>query len=127
MEEFIVERIKDRILTEETIIELVSLVAEEIDAVAGEANGKLQAITRSSGTWGCGWRTCTKAPETKQSPMEVLSPRIPALRGRQDQLAAAREEAEGQLEQRRVELPTSEEIQRYVADFREFPAGGDVP
>ena len=38
------EKIRERILTDETITELVTLVAEEIDALAGELDGKLQAV-----------------------------------------------------------------------------------
>ena len=40
VEDFVVEKIKERILTEETIVEFVTLVAEEIDAMAGELSGK---------------------------------------------------------------------------------------
>ena len=61
-----------------------------------------------------------QALETKQLPIEVLSPRILSLKSRQDQLTVARDEAEAQLEQRRADLPTSKEIKGYVADFREF-------
>ena len=32
-----------------------------------------------------------------------------------------------QLEQRRVELPTTEEIKEYVADFRDFLEEGTIP
>ena len=39
VEDFVVEKIRERILTEETIVELVQLVAEEIDAMAGELSG----------------------------------------------------------------------------------------
>ena len=39
-----VEKIRERILTEETIVELVKLVAEEIDAMAGELSGRLEVI-----------------------------------------------------------------------------------
>ena len=35
VEDFVVEKIRERILTEETIVELVKLVAEEVDAMAG--------------------------------------------------------------------------------------------
>ena len=59
--------------------------------------------------------------------MEVLSPRIMSLRHREEQLEGAREDAETQLEQRRVELPNTEEIVRYVADFREFLKEGTIP
>ena len=41
----------------------------------------------------------------------------PPLRSRQGQLAAAREEDAGQPVQRRVELPTTEQIKGYVAEF----------
>ena len=44
VEDFIVEKIRERILTEETIVELVTLVAEEIDAMAGELSGRLEVI-----------------------------------------------------------------------------------
>ena len=46
---------------------------------------------------------------------------------RSKQLEAARDDAETQLEQRRVELPTTEEIKVYVADFREFLQEETVP
>ena len=44
LEEFVVEKIRERILTEETIVALVTLVAEEIDAMAGELSGRLEVI-----------------------------------------------------------------------------------
>ena len=50
-----------------------------------------------------------------------------SLRHREEQLEAAREDAETQLEQRRVELPNTEEIARYVADFRDFLQEGTIP
>ena len=51
-----------------------------------------------------------EALETSELTLEVLSQRIVSLKHREEQLTAAREEATGQLEQRRVELPTTEEI-----------------
>ena len=39
-----VQKIKERILTDETITELVTLVAEEVDAMAGEFAGRLRVI-----------------------------------------------------------------------------------
>ena len=99
LEGFVVEKIRERILNEETIVELVTMVAEEIDAMAGELAGRL----------------------------EVLSPRIFSLRHREEQLEAARDDAERQLEQRRVALPNTEEIAEYVADFRDFLKDGTFP
>ena len=59
--------------------------------------------------------------------MRFWSLRIMSLRHREEQLEAAREDAETQLEQRRVELPNTEEIVRYVADFRDFLKQGTIP
>ena len=59
--------------------------------------------------------------ETSELTLEVLSLRIFSLRHREEQLEAARDGAERQLEQRRVELPNTEEIKEYVADYSRVP------
>ena len=116
VEEFIVERVRERILTEETIVELVTLVAEEINAIDAELGDVRSRLER-----------LYEALEISELTLEALSPRILSLRHRDEQLTATREDAAGQLEQRRVELPTTEEIKAYVADFREFLQEGTFP
>ena len=115
-----VDKIRERILTEETIIELVTLVAEEIDAMAGEMAGRLEVVEAELEDVRKRLEKLYEALETSELTLKVLSPRIFSLRHREEQLEAARDDAERQLEQRRVEMPTTEEIKRYVADFREF-------
>ena len=127
VEEFVVEKIRERILTEETIVELVKLVAEEIDAMAGELAGRLEVIEAELGDVRRRLERLYEALETSELTLEVLSPRIFSLRHREEQLEAARDDAATQLEQRRVELPTTEEIKGYVADFREFLQEGTFP
>ena len=127
VEGFIIDKIKERILADGTITELVTLVAEEIDAMAGEMNGRLKVIWAELADVESRLENLYEALETKQLTMDALSPRILSLRHRQDQLTAAREEAASLLEQRRVDLPGTEEIKGYVADFREFLQEGTVP
>ena len=127
LEAFVVEKIRERILTEETIIELVTLVAEEIDAMAGELSGRLEVIEAELSDVRKRLEKLYDAIETSELTLEVLSPRIMSLRHREEQLEAARDDAETQLEQRRVELPNTEEIARYVADFRDFLQEGTIP
>ena len=127
VEDLVIEKVRERILTEETITELVTLVAEEIDALAGEVNGRLTAINSELSDVDTRLENLYQALETQQLPIEVLSPRILSLKSRQDQLVAAREEAEFQLEQRRAELPTSKEIKGNVADFRALFQDGTFP
>ena len=127
VEDLVIEKVRERILTEETITELVTLVAEEIDNLAGEVNGRLTAINSELCDVETRLENLYQALETKQLPIEVISPRILALKSRQDQLVAALEEAEFQLKQRRAELPTSREIKWYVADFRALFQDGTFP
>ncbi len=127
VEEFIVERIRERILTEETIVELVTAVAEEIDVVAGELAGRLDSIDSQLADVRKRLEKNHEALETSALTLEALAPRILSLRHREEQLAAARENAAGQLQQRRVELPSTEEIKGYVADFRELLQAGSFP
>ena len=127
VEGFIVEKIRDRILTDETITELVTLVAEEVDALAGELGGKLKAIEAELEDVQSRLLRLYEALEKSDLTLEALSPRILSLRHREDQLAAAREDAAAQLRRRKVELPTTEEIREYVADFRCFLREGTIP
>ena len=122
-----VVKIRERILTEETIVALVTMVAEEIDAMAGELSGRLEVVEAELGDVRKRLEKLYEAIETSELTLEVLSPRILSLRHREEQLEAARDDAERQLEQRRVELPNTEEIKEYVADFRDFLKEGDVP
>ena len=127
LEAFVVEKIRERILTEETVVALVTLVAEEIDAMAGELSDRLEVVDAELGDVRKRLERLYEALETSELTLEVLSPRIFSLRHREEQLEAAREAAATQLEQRRVELPTSEEIKEYVSDFREFLKEGTFP
>ena len=127
LEKFVVEKIRERILNEETIVALVTLVAEEIDAMAGELAGRLEVVEAELSDVRKRLEKLYEAIETSELTLEVLSPRIMSLRHREEQLEAAREDAETQLEQRRVELPDTEEIARYVADFRDFLQDGTIP
>ena len=127
LEAFVVEKIRERILNEETIVELVTMVAEEIDAMAGELAGRLEVIEAELGDVRRRLERLYEALETSELTLEVLSPRIFSLRHREEQLEAARDDAETRLEQRRVALPNTEEIAEYVADFRDFLKDGTFP
>ena len=94
VEDFVVEKMRERILTEETIVELVTLVAEEIDAMAGELSGRLDVIDAELGDVQSRLQRLYEALETSELTLEVLSPRIFSLRHREEQLEAARDDAE---------------------------------
>ena len=120
VESITLQSIRERILSEETITELVNLVAEEIDALAGEIDGRPKAIEAELGDVESRPENLYQALEIKHLPLEVLCPRILSLKSRQGQLIAARDEAEWSLECRRAELPTSKEIREHWRNFRDF-------
>ena len=95
--------------------------------MAGELSGRLEVIEAELSDVRKRLGKLYEALETSDLTLEVLSPRIFSLRHREEQLQAAKEDAETQLERRRVELPTTEEIKGYVADFREFLKEGTFP
>ena len=123
----VVETIRGRILDDQTIAELVVLVAEEIDVLAGELDGQLQAVEAELADVHSRLERLYEALETTELTMQALSPRILKLRQREDQLEAAQEDAARQLRQRKADLPTTDEIKEYVADFRDFLSAGSVP
>ena len=127
VEAFIVERIRDQILTDETITELIVLVAEDIDALASELGGQLQVVEAELADIRSRLERLYEALEKTELTMQALSPRILKLRQREDQLAAAQEDATRQLRQRKEDLPTSAEIAEYVTDFRDFLEAGTFP
>ena len=85
IEDQIVGKIMGRILNEQTITELIQLVAEEVDSMA----------------------------EERASDLAIVESDLDDVRRR--------------LEKRRAELPSTPEIKRYVADFREFLQAGTIP
>jgi len=127
VESCIVETIRGRILNDQTIAELVVMVSEEIDSLASELGGQLHAVEAELADGRSRLDRLYEALETTDLTMQALSPRILKLRQREDQLAAAQEDAARQLQQRRADLPTTAEIGEYVADFREFLAEGSIP
>ena len=65
---------------------LVTMVAEEIDAMAGELSGRLEVVEAELGDVRKRLEKLYEAIETSELTLEVLSPRILSLRHREEQL-----------------------------------------
>ena len=76
----------------------MTLVAEEIDAIAGEMSGRLEVIEAELADVRKRLEKLYEAIETSDLTLEVLSSRIFSLRHREEQLESARDDAERQLE-----------------------------
>ena len=103
------------------------MVAEEVDSMAEERASDLAIVESGLDDIRRRLEKLYDALENSDLTYEALSPRILKLRQQEDQLAAARDDAVHQLEQRRADLPSTPEIKRYVAEFRDFLQAGTIP
>ena len=88
--------------------------------MAGDLSGRLDAIDAELADVSKRLDSLYEALETSELTVEVLSPRILSLRHREEQLTAARQDAATQLDQRRAELPTTEEIKGTIPERKAF-------
>ena len=119
-EGIIVGNIRENILTESNIRDLVKLVDEEMDGVAAELRQKLETIEEEledvKRRLGRIWQVI----ETTDVEMTDASERIREHRERKERLEAAAEEARALLSERRVTLDKVETITAYANDMSEF-------
>jgi site-specific DNA recombinase len=117
-EALVINKIKEHILTEENLQELVRLVNEEMDSTAGNYREELDVILGEiAGTNSCLERLYD-ALETGKLGLDDLAPRIQQLRHRQEQLQSRKWELEALLSDRRVELADFEMVTKCVDDLR---------
>ena len=108
------------ILTEETFIELVTLVAKEIDNLAGEVNGGPTAINAEPTDVEGRLEELYKAQVTKQFPIMGLSPTL-CPEGPQEPVdGSAGGQPRASWSSGGWSYQTTEETREYVEDFREF-------
>ncbi len=119
-EEMVVERIRENVLTESNITELVKIVDEEMDGVAAEQRKRLETIEAEldevKRKLGRVWHLV----ENTDLDMADASERIREHRERQQRLEDSAAEARTILSQRREVLDDVETIATYAQDMSEF-------
>ena len=113
-----VDKIKERILTEENLRELVKLVNVELDAALGEYRERLGVQEGELADVQRRLERLYDALETSKLTMTDLYPRIQQLRHRQDQLQAARDEVQELVDERREKIQDISKVMKYVEDMR---------
>ena len=119
-EGLIVSNIRENILTESNIRDLVKIVDEEMDGVAREQRKRLQTIEDEledvKKRLGRIWHVI----ETTEVEMADATDRIKEHRERKEKLEVAAEEARSTLSQRRVTLDKVETITAFAQDMSEY-------
>ena len=119
-EKLIIDQIRENILTEGNIHDLVKLLDEEMDGVAREQRERLDSIEEEledvKRRLGRIWQVI----ETTDIEMADASDRIREHREHKERLEMAAEEARALLAERRVTLDSADTIAIFAADMSEF-------
>ena len=119
-EKLIVSEIRENVLTESNIRDLVKLLDEEMDGVAREQRERLETIEEEledvKKRLGRIWQVI----EITDIEMADAADRIREHRERQEQLEGAAQEARAMLAERRVMLESADTIAAFAAEMSEF-------
>ena len=119
-EEMVVGKIRENVLTESNIRELVKLVGEEMDGVAKEQRQRLGTIESELVDVRRRLDRLYNLVETTDLDIDDFKPRIRDHRERQEKLEASAAEARSILSQRREVLDDVETITAYAQDLSVF-------
>lgn len=119
-ERMIIDNIRDNILTESNIRELVKLVNEELDGVIREQREKVEAIEEELSEIRRRMDRLWVAVETTDLEINDILPRIREHQERQERLETAADEAKTILAVRMQGLGDEETIAAYVSEMSDF-------
>ncbi len=119
-EKIILEQIRENILTESNIRDLVKLLDEEMDGVAREQRERLETIEQELVEVRRRLDRIWHVIETSDLEISDATSRIREHRERQEQLEIAAEEARAVLAERRVMLDSADTIAAFAEEMSEF-------
>lgn len=119
-EGLVIDKIKEHILTEENLTNLVKLVNEEIDSSCKAYREELDARSDEITDINHRLERLYDVIEMGELGLGDLAPRIKELRSRQEKLQVRKVEIESYLSDRKVELARPEIVKAYVKDLRKL-------
>ena len=119
-EEMVVGKIRENVLTESNIRELVKLVDEEMDGIAHEQRQRLETVEAELVDVKRRLERLYDLAETTDLNIDDFKPRIRDHREREEKLETAAAEARAMLSQRREVLDDVETIAAYAQDLSVF-------
>ncbi len=125
-EGMIVDQIRENILTETNIRDLVRLVGEEMDGVAHEQRERLETVEAELAEVQRKMDRLWHAVESTDLEINDILPRLREHKERQEKLENAAEGARALLSERREVLDDVDAITAYAQDMREFLLKSDL-
>ena len=118
LEQLVIEQIKERVLNQEWLEELVGLVNRELDSSHDILRERLDAIDADLNDVGIRLSRLYDALETNKLSLNDLAPRIKELRLRQDELSKTRLQLEAEKITRGVKHVDAEVVKSYARDLK---------
>ncbi|MFQ5875735.1 MAG: recombinase family protein, partial [Dehalococcoidia bacterium] len=126
VEGFVIDRIKQYILTEENLEDVVAIANDELAQTCSAERERLKALDVQVADVDGRLTKLYDALETGEFQGGELAPRIKALFQKKDELLQARTEAEEALRQNTVQLADPRVVRDYVNDLRDFLANSGI-
>jgi site-specific DNA recombinase len=127
LEHAVIRELKERILTEKNLKELVRQVNEEMEIASVEYREQLDTVISELNDTSQRLNRLYDALETNKIGIDDLAPRIQELRRRQAQLLSTRAELEQKLSDRRVYLTDMVTVADYMQDLRSLLDESSLP
>ena len=124
IESFVIDRLKEKVLTEDNLSELLRMVNEEIGLLAGRRQERLGEIERQLELLSQKLLKYYLAFERGAMTDDDAAPRVRELRAEQTRLQRSREEALAELEDSRPTGLDAEEVLRYTQDLKALLSEG---
>lgn len=124
IEGFIIDRVKENVLTDDNLTTLVKMVNEEIRLLAGHRQERLEEIDKQFESVNQKLAKYYAAFEKGTMSADDAAPRIRELRSEQTRLQRARDEALSELEDTEPKELGTERVLDYVKDFKALLSKG---
>jgi len=126
LEQLVIEQIKERVLNQEWLEELVGLVNKELDSSHDILRDRLDAIDAELNDVRIRLSKLYDALETGKLSLDDLAPRIKELRTRQYELSKARLQLEAEKITRGIKHVDAEVIKSYARDLKSLLEEADI-
>jgi site-specific DNA recombinase len=126
LEQLVIEQIKERVLNQEWLEELVGLVNKELDSSHDILRDRLDAIDAELNDVRIRLSKLYDALETGKLSLGDLAPRIKELRTREDELSKARLQLEAEKTTRGIKHVDAKVIKSYARDLKSLLEEADI-
>jgi len=126
LESFIIERVRVNILTDDNLEKLARLTNKELARSSDQSREKLETVDRQLESLRERRNKLYDALETEKLSIDDVAPRIKELKSQMDKLEDTRRELSDQIEGKKIERLSIDDIKAYAGDLRNLLSKGSI-